>query len=217
MNIEPQYFGHEQASELLPWLVNDTLEEPHRGAVQLHVGECTKCQADIAALERLQSALQNDALTPIVPRMDPYQLLDGATRGPGWNRLAWPDRTGPWLPVALAASLLLAVAVLLLKLAADPQSPAIYETASDRQAAASFHYVMDVQFEADIDASRNRQILDSLGALDVFTTDGTRYNATFPVPAGSLDDLQGFVRRLEARPEVRAVDVVAVQLPVKTD
>jgi hypothetical protein len=44
--------------------------------------------------------------------------------------------------------------------------------------------------------------------------DGT-YRVTLRIPASSVAELDAFMQRIEARPEIRSVRVVAMQLPVR--
>jgi hypothetical protein len=48
---------HKEAFELLPWYVNETLEEDERRDVRAHLGNCLVCRRELAFLERLDEAV----------------------------------------------------------------------------------------------------------------------------------------------------------------
>ena len=57
---------HRLAQELLPWFVNHTLGADEAAQVGAHVAQCSRCQADAAAQERLRSVAV-DAGDPALP------------------------------------------------------------------------------------------------------------------------------------------------------
>lgn len=58
MNVTaPELMPHDQATELLPWLVNDTLDPQERDAVHQHATSCVICRREIARLQALQAAI----------------------------------------------------------------------------------------------------------------------------------------------------------------
>lgn len=60
--------AHDEARELLPWLVNGTLRETERDRVREHAASCVICRSELEELERLQSALrQAETAQPVPP------------------------------------------------------------------------------------------------------------------------------------------------------
>lgn len=53
----PEPLAHETAAELLPWLVNDTLDEDEKAAVRAHAGSCVICRRELTDLERLRDTI----------------------------------------------------------------------------------------------------------------------------------------------------------------
>jgi hypothetical protein len=51
---------HRVAQELLPWLVNGTLEADEAAQVTAHVAQCARCQADVASQASLRSVAVDD-------------------------------------------------------------------------------------------------------------------------------------------------------------
>ncbi len=48
---------HKEAFELLPWYVNDTLEDDERRDVRAHLSNCLVCRRELAFLEQLDEAV----------------------------------------------------------------------------------------------------------------------------------------------------------------
>jgi hypothetical protein len=100
--------------ELLPWLVNQSLNEDERVQVERHVNTCAQCQAEVQWLQAMRSGVQ-------------AQTYGGAGEM-GWQRLRHglretrkTDRPRWVVPAALAASLVIAVQfVLLVQLQPQP-------------------------------------------------------------------------------------------------
>jgi anti-sigma factor RsiW len=44
---------HQEVTALIPWYVNDTLDEQERARVNAHVGECASCRDDLAVNQRI--------------------------------------------------------------------------------------------------------------------------------------------------------------------
>jgi anti-sigma-K factor RskA len=49
---------HHEVSALLPWYVNETLEEADRQRVETHAGNCITCREDLAAQQRICEAIE---------------------------------------------------------------------------------------------------------------------------------------------------------------
>lgn len=118
--------------ELVPWLVNGSLEPTERSEIERHLEACDECAAEVERYEELALGLRDEAVEPPTPH--PAQLealfarLDRGDRGteatsrPRWpSRLRILGRATPtpvrWLVAAQLAS------VLLLLLAADASGP----------------------------------------------------------------------------------------------
>lgn len=61
--------SHDAAIELLPWLVNDSLQGSERDAVQAHAASCVVCRRELAELEALQQSIHATAAETPVPDM----------------------------------------------------------------------------------------------------------------------------------------------------
>ena len=112
--------SHGQAVDLLPWYVNKTLPAAQHKKVEAHVGSCSECQNEVAALRRLESAVisTNEELPApsavlmdrVMSRVDAYEHGRARAKGTSvWERLAGFGFTLPRLAMAqLAAIVLLA-------------------------------------------------------------------------------------------------------------
>jgi anti-sigma factor RsiW len=120
--------AHAEASALLPWCANGTLDAHERSSVERHVTECVACRRDLAELTRLQEAVQEHEDLDIPESLDRmHALLDtGSRRGPraiGGLKDKW-DSLPLWARVCLTTQsgvLVLLLAVMLLGRPADPQ------------------------------------------------------------------------------------------------
>jgi anti-sigma factor RsiW len=53
-------------TELLPWLVNDTLRGVERAGVERHLAECAACRGEMEDLRTLQASIAEDDVNPEV-------------------------------------------------------------------------------------------------------------------------------------------------------
>lgn len=208
---------HERVNLLLPWLVNDTLEETERLDVERHLRLCAACRDDRKLLERLRNGIRNDALTPIVPRADAARLLDRLDRQASPGRLPTGIASKRVAAFAVAASLV-AVALTLLLIRADwpGASPVVYETATGGEVA-SMDYVLRIRFEPDMPAAQRAELLKSLDARHIVDDGADGYRSTVRLTLGSMEQLQQYTADLASMPGVSSAEVVAIQLPVRSE
>lgn len=119
--------SHEEAIEMLPWLVNNSLGESERGAVQAHAESCIVCRRELAELEALQQSIQTVAVEAPAPDMRRINArIDAQLQHESRARDALTALRGffasPWR-AAFAAQSLALVAVAALWLQADTDEP----------------------------------------------------------------------------------------------
>ena len=204
---------HDRTEQLLPWYVNNTLDSGEREAVERHVERCPDCQAAVAELSLLQSAVWRDPATPIVPEPDVPGFLESLDSAGKSLRLP----TG-W---ALAASIAVISVALLVYLALQgepPELPARFETATSANGLAMMDYVLDLRFDDTVDAAARDDILRDIGPAQITRSgsDGV-YRVVVKIPASSLEELDRYTSAIAAVDGVDSVDVVALQLPVSRD
>jgi len=204
---------HEALNELLPWYVNDTLNDTERQLVRQHLHDCEACRGDVELLSRVQRGMRNDSPAPLVPapRKDALlAALDAAARA-GTRRRRWPL-------LAAAASILVAVAAaalwpVLRGTGVDPQR---FHTATSAAGHDAINYVVELQFRPDVGAAQRNAVLESLGTnLLVVPVSERMYRITLGLGPVPLVDLERYVAGIESRPEIASARVVAVQLPVE--
>ena len=62
--------SHERATELLPWLVNNSLEESERDGVLEHASSCVICRRELTELKRLSKSIANSVEPATIPVPD---------------------------------------------------------------------------------------------------------------------------------------------------
>lgn len=103
---------HERAWELLPWLVNGTLEREAEPWLAEHVSACEDCRREINAQTRLQAGFVADARVEYAPQASFEKLTtrirefeedeSAGNRAPARERPAPASLMPRWLPAALA-------------------------------------------------------------------------------------------------------------------
>src|SRR5215472_9973022 len=54
--------AHERVAQLIPWLINGTLDAEEATTVRAHLAACPSCRADFESEERLYAAVRSDGL-----------------------------------------------------------------------------------------------------------------------------------------------------------
>jgi hypothetical protein len=123
------------------------------------------------------------------------------------------------LGTAVAASFaaaFLVVALVLPDRGREATEPARYETTTSPMQRSSMDYVLDLQFEAGSSVAEQERVLQGLEAMEINRGRSSGlYRITVSLPAASLEELERYTRDLESSDEIKSVDVVAVQLPMK--
>ena len=204
---------HESIVALLPWYVNETLDDGERELVRSHVEKCPACRSDIDMLVQLQKSVRRDSPSPIVPSPrieDLLETLDDKTRGR--RLLSWPT-------LAIAASVIVASAVLLL-LTADREAAnttvSEYETVTSESGSGPLDYVIELTFVPGTDSAARNALFDEYNFVGATAgVDSDTYRVTVSLDAPSLKELERYVDAVETSPMVTLARVVAVQLPVE--
>jgi len=154
---------HRLAQELLPWLVNGTLDGDELAKVNAHLEQCGRCQADAAAQEALRAiagepehaaTLERD-WAALRARLETDR--DRPRRASG--RMPW-WRLGLQLAVGLQAAVILVLAVVLAGVALPSREP--YRALGANASAASANAL--IVFRADASEREMRDVLRSAGA-----------------------------------------------------
>jgi len=109
---------HDQAIELLPWLVNGSLRGDEAVPVRAHSHDCVICRRELAQLEALQGAIAAETRQPAPPadmrainaRID--ALLDRQSRAPAMLAAVGDWFSNPWRAAFAVQSVLLAIVLI---------------------------------------------------------------------------------------------------------
>ena len=132
---------HQAVALLIPWYVNDTLDEGERAKVQEHLSGCQVCRDDLALEQRIHRGVSTDRAVEYMPAASLNRLrdkLDDNTGVQGPETRAWQSprrrRVRHWRSLTAASIAIMAVAIGLL--AADR-----WLQDRDHRAAPVFHTV----------------------------------------------------------------------------
>ena len=239
MPDETRRLGHQEAWELLPWYVNDTLQDEERRAVEEHLARCPLCRSELATSRQLALAVQRAAELPDVAADRVDRLLarldepaasaapaagSPAAAGPAVARLSPAVR---WA-LALQAAAILALALGLAWLLAVPRAvaPPAASPAAESSADADFRTLAAPPVAATAPATRVRAVFDPAASEEelrrLLLAAGARF-ADGPSPAGvytlevaggaaAADDA---LARLRAHPRVELAEPVVVAPPAE--
>lgn len=137
---------HDEAVELLPWLVNGSLDEIEHGAVKEHASSCVICRRELNELEVVQASIAALGEHTDVPEPDMRRInaridahLASASRGSQWLDAWRKFSTGRWqLAFAVqTAALVVVVGVLLIPREPTPE----FTTLSTVESLPAGHYL----------------------------------------------------------------------------
>lgn len=214
MTDEDRTLDHEEIDLLLPWYVNKSLDAVERERVARHVSDCEDCRQNVFLLAKIQSAVLTSAATPIVPKPRLDKLIDTISSRQSVSykpRESWRS-----LIAAVAITIVLISGLILTGPGNAPGLPREYETATANQATHAMDYVLSIQFSAETSQSEHNRVLQNIGARDVSggNAEGS-YRVIVQLSAMTLEELDRFTENLQSLPEVKSVQVVALQLPLK--
>ena len=171
---------HGNATELLPWLVNDTLSGTERIRVERHLAECAACRDELEDLRALHASIAEDdadsliarAFSRVSTRLDDVETGPTPKRILRWFATQW-RQTRPWVRGAvIAQSALLALLTVAL---VGQSTPQYYRTLAADPARANADNQVVVVFNSALRETELRNLLLDLHARIV---DG-------PSPAGA--------------------------------
>ena len=214
MGEKVQLDEHGHVDRLLPWFVNNTLDDGERERVRRHLDSCDTCRAAVSLLSSAQSTVRHSIATPMVPPPRTERLLKSID---GFESKVRRSRTMAALGVAASlAATLLVVALLLPDREQAATTPVRYETTTSPTQRSSMDYVLDLRFESGTSMAAQERVLQGLQAKEINRGGSAGlYRITVSLPADSLEELEQYTRDLESLGEIRSVSAVAVQLPMR--
>lgn len=155
---------HEQAAELLPWLVNGSLEADQREDVLAHAMGCVICRRDMDELERFSHSVAMAVEAMPIPAPDMRNIntrIDGLIDRQN-SRWRWVSRLrdvvfSPWrLAFAVQTVLIIVLAAALFSQGSEAPE---FTTLTQPPALADGHYLR-VVFSPDLEASKFAGLLE---------------------------------------------------------
>jgi len=153
---------HEQAAELLHWLVNDSLEAEQKESILEHARACVICRREMDELEKLRDSIAHASMPVPAPDMRNINAridasIDRQNRGRRLIEHALEAFGSPWRIAFVAQSVLLIIlAGVLLWPAADDTE---FTTLTDSNGLPAGHYVR-VVFSPEIQTSEISSFLE---------------------------------------------------------
>ena len=196
---------HVDASTLLAWYANETLEPAEQARVERHVRECVACSREVEELRRLQVLLRSEETDRALAasRQRTHALLGRKQASPPLAyRLTQQWRALPgWTRTALVLQSLLIVLPAAMLFNARSPAP-LYHTLSERPGVSGADVVV-VVFDADRPQREMRALLQSLAAHII---DGPNAAGAYSVqvPAGHQGEALSVLR---AHPSVLLAEV----------
>lgn len=197
---------HEQAIELLPWLVTGSMDEDEQQKVREHAHSCVVCRRELQELELINDLIAEAAKSGPIPPPDMRNInvrIDRLMARRGRMR-EWISRFGgrilnPWrLAFAVQTVLVIVLAAVLWWPASQD---AEYATLTQPQALPDGHYVR-VVLDPDMPISELASLLDEMN-LTVAEGPSARgiYTLGVPQPLSQVDR-DGLLVNLQENPKV---------------
>jgi anti-sigma factor RsiW len=229
---------HEQAWELLPWLVNDTLEAPDREEIAAHLAACRDCRAEVERCRSLQALVRAAEVAPsphpaqlarLMQRVDMMEKVrkrsplgrffgrtvvasDQPQPSSGTVERAFTSSGGRRTNVWWALTAQAAALVVLLAVILWPPPPKRYVGLGDPEPAAvavrAQHQVRVVFTPTTTEAELRRALLEVHGEVVAGPTPFGAYTIAVPADPGA-EPLSLVLEHLRADPHVRFAEPVA--------
>ena len=199
---EPVPLSHTRAFELLPWLINGTLEGGEREAVEQHVRACIVCRRELKEQNALHAAVRARRTVDVSAEAGFDRLDRELDAVPGAAPSRWRIRYGSAAAFALATAAGVAVLAVLLWLTPLPGlDRGGYETLATPPAEGA---LLDIVFADDTTAAQMQELLDRIdGEIVAGPTEVGRYSVRVVGDQAKRRKLDELLRVLAADPHVR--------------
>lgn len=199
---EPGPLSHTRAFELLPWLINGTLEDGERDAVEQHVRACIVCRRELKEQNALRAAVRARRTVDVSAEAGFDRLDRELDAVPGAAQSRWRIRYGSAAAFALATAAGVAVLAVLLWFTPLPGlDRGGYETLATPPAEGA---LLDIVFADDTTAAQMQELLDRIdGEIVAGPTEVGRYSVRVVGDQAKRRKLDELLRVLAADPHVR--------------
>lgn len=206
--------SHERAAELLPWLVNDTLDGEEQEMILEHTRTCVACRRELEALRQLRDSMAQASSATRIPAPDMRRinaridaLIDRQNLADLWISRLREAFSNRWRIAFVAQSLLLVVLAGLLLWPASENSEFVTLTEPDELPDGTY---IRVVFSPELTSSEFSGILDRFN-LSVVEGPSLRGVYTFAVTDSRspeenerlVSDIRGEPKVLFAQPVIR--------------
>ncbi len=202
----PEAVSHQKAAELLPWLLNDLLDDEEKVAIVEHARLCVICRRDLDDLEQLRDSIMRVSNLKPIPAPDMRNinaridaLIDRQNRGRVLIARLREAFESPW-PIAFVAQSVLLVVLASLLLWPGPRD-AEFTTLTQPDHLPDGHYIR-VVFSPELTQSGLIELLDN---LELTIVDGPSSRGVYTLgvaKAMSVDDHDKLVTDLQGEPNV---------------
>src|SRR5690348_1761467 len=189
--------AHDEAAQLIPWLINGTLDAEEAASVRAHLAACPSCRADFDSEQRLYEAIRSDG--PLVFSGEPsFQKLVARLEADDFAAAgAAPD--APETAVAEAAAAVEAAPAIPAERSAARNSGASRRTTSRRRSARRRFWGSPVAVRWIAAAALIEAVGLGLGAW-AWPTHGPVVAAAYPLSASALGSNAAPYRTLTTPP-----------------
>ncbi len=200
--LEP--VSHEQAVELLPWLVNDTLDVQEKETVLEHAHACVICRRELINLRQLQDSISHASSASQIPEPDMRSInarIDALIDRQNWGHEQMSRLRevfdSPWR-IAFAAQTVVLILLATIWLWPEPEG-AEFVTLMQTENLADGRYVR-VVFSPVVDQSQLAILLDK---YDLTIVNGPSNRGVYTVAiANSTEHSDALVSSLQSDPNV---------------
>lgn len=184
--------SHEQAFDLLPWYVTDTLSDAEAAGVRAHLRSCLVCRRELEAQQCISGLVADAEMVPLKPhrsfqalmaRVDAQESARESARSGVGRWLAWT--TAP-LPIAAGLSALVLIGILTVLFGTSPDEPAYRTLAQDVDLEQHATPLLRVIFAESVEQSEALRVVSELG-VDVVAGPNEVRAYTIRVEEGDVD------------------------------
>ena len=203
MNV-PESMSHEQAVELLPWLVNQTLDAQEKETVLAHAHACVICRRELTELQQLQDSISHASSASQIPEPDMRSInarIDALIDRQNWGHEQLSRLRevfdSPWR-IAFAAQTVVLILLATIWLWPEPEG-AEFITLMQTENLADGRYVR-VVFSPAVDQSQLAILLEK---YDLTIVNGPSNRGVYTVAiANSTEHSDALVSSLQSDPNV---------------
>jgi anti-sigma factor RsiW len=201
---------HRQVWDRIPWIVNGSLPQSERLAVEAHLKTCAECREELEFQRRLAVSMAHCNSPDIDPQVSwqrvrqriiaigpaPSAALDGQTRVPGIELRA-VRQSGRWVPWLVAALVLQAIAL-------GALGTMLWSRSADRTPV-----TIRAVFAADISVGKMQALLAAAGLQVRSGPSSAGVWSLEPAGEAHRSSTQFALSQLRANPEVAFAEAVA--------